>query len=264
MKFSVANDAKPQLKLLITATIISIALWVISTFVFSWANYLVYPLQLFATFVHEGSHVLATVLTGNQVESLTVSPDTSGVVWSKSSGWLSQLLISSAGYLGTTAFGTLLLVWMRYGYSSKIGLYAASGFVGLMTIVFGLISPVWNVFSTKATVGSVAFTVISGAILTAGLFAIAKYASQKWVDFAMSFLAVQCLLNAIFSLKTLLVISATSGAESDAANMEKATGIPSIVWVLIWIGISVLMISVGLRIYAVSQKSTNSELPFED
>jgi Peptidase M50B-like len=264
MKFSVANDAKPQLKLLITATIISIALWVLSTFVFSWASYLVYPLQLFATFVHEGSHVLAAVLTGSHVDSLTVSPDTSGVVWSAANGWFSSLLISSAGYLGTTAFGTLLLIWMRFGYSSKIGLYAASGFVGLMTIVFGLISPVWNVFSTKATLGSIAFTVISGAVLTAGLFAIAKYASQKWVNFALSFLAVQCLLNAIFSLKDLFFISTMTDAQSDAANMASATGLPSIVWVLIWIGISVLMISVGLRIYAVSQKSNNSELPFED
>ena len=264
MKFSVANDAKPQLKLLITATIISIALWVISTFVFSWASYLVYPLQLFATFVHEGSHVLAALITGSHVDSLTVSPDTSGVVWSAASGWFSSLLISSAGYLGTTAFGTLLLVWMRFGYSSKIGLYAASGFVGLMTIIFGLISPIWNVFSTKATLGSIAFTVISGAVLTVGLFAIAKYASQKWIDFALSFLAVQCLLNAIFSLKDLFFISTTTDAQTDALNMANATGLPSIVWVLIWIGISVLMISVGLRIYAVSQKSTNTELPFED
>ena len=264
MKFSVANDAKPQLKLLITATIISIALWVISTFVFSWVSYLVYPLQLFATFVHEGSHVLAALITGSHVDSLTVSPDTSGVVWSAASGWFSSLLISSAGYLGTTAFGTLLLVWMRFGYSSKIGLYFASGFVGLMTIVFGLIAPILNVFSTKATFGSIAFTVISGVVLTGGLFAIAKYASQKWVNFALSFLAVQCLLNAIFSLKDLFFISTMTDAQTDALNMANATGLPSIVWVLIWIGISVLMISVGLRIYAVSQKSTNTELPFED
>jgi Peptidase M50B-like len=264
MKFSVADDARPQLKLLITATIISIALWAISTFVFSWASYLVYPLQLFATFVHEGSHVLAAVLTGSHVESLTVSPDASGVVWSAPSGWFSSLLISSAGYLGTTAFGTLLLVWMRYGFSSRIGLYASSVFVGIMTLVFGLITPIWNVFSTKATLGSVAFTVISGAILAAGLFAIAKYATMKWVNFALSFLAVQCLLNAIFSLKDLFFISTMSDAQTDAANMATATGIPSIMWVFIWIGISILMISIGLRLYAVSQKSANTELPFED
>lgn len=264
MKYSVADDAKPQLKLLIIATIVSVALWAISTFVFQWATYLVYPLQLFATFVHEGSHVLAAVLTGSHVESLTVSPDTSGVVWSAPSGWLSSLLISSAGYLGTTAFGTLLLVWMRYGFSSRIGLYTSSAFVGIMTLVFGLMFPIMNVFSTKATIGSVAFTVVSGAVLAGGLFAIANYATIKWVDFALSFLAVQCLLNAIFSLKTLFLISATSDAHSDAVNMAQATGLPSIVWVFIWIGISILMISVGLRLYAVSRKSTNTELPFED
>jgi hypothetical protein len=264
MKFSVANDARPQLKLLLTATAISVALWIVSAFIFSWASYLVYPLQLFATFVHEGSHVLAAIITGSHVQSLTVSPDTSGVVWSAPSGWLSSLLISSAGYLGTTAFGTLLLVWMRFGYSSRIGLYASSAFVGVMTLVFGLMFPIWNIFSTKATLGSVAFTVVSGAVLTAGLFAIAKYASQKWVNFALSFLAVQCLLNAIFSLKDLFFISTMTDAQSDAANMAAATGLPSIVWVLIWIAVSVLMISIGLRIYVISQKTTNTELPFED
>lgn len=264
MKFRVADNARPQVKLLVTAMAISIGLWMISSFIFSGASYLVYPLQLFATFVHEGSHVLAALITGSHIDSLTVSPDTSGVVWSAPSGWLSALLISSAGYLGTTAFGTLLLVWMRFGYSSKLALYISSGFVGVMTLIFGLISPLWNVFSTKATFGSIAFTVISGAILTAGLFAIARYASLKWINFALSFLAVQCLLNAVFSLKDLFLISTRTDAQSDAANMYAATGIPSILWVFIWIGISIVMIGIGLRIYAVTQKSSNNDLPFED
>jgi hypothetical protein len=254
MNYQIAEDAKPQLGLLLWATVASIALAAISWF-FPILNWIVYPLQLFATFVHEGSHVLASVLTGSQVMSLTVSPDTSGVVWSAANGWLASLFISSAGYLGTTAFGTLLLVWMRYGFSSKIGLYFASGFIGLMTLVFGLIFPVLNVFSANVTFGSVIFTVFSGAILTAALFAIARYASLKWANFAFAFLGVQCLLNAFFSLKDLFLISATTDAHSDAVNMANATGIPSIMWVFIWIGVSVLMISLGLRIYAVSQRA---------
>lgn len=258
MNLSVANDARPQFKLLLAATFISIALFLIAWF-FPLANYLVYPLQLFATFVHEGSHVLAAVLTGSHVTSLTVSPDTSGVVWSAPSSWMASLLISSAGYLGTTAFGTMLLVWMRYGFSSRIGLYIASGLVGLMTIVFGLVFPIMNVFSANVTIGSVFFTVLSGAVLAGGLFALAKYADIKWANFGLAFLSVQCLLNAFFSLKDLFLISATTTAQSDAANMATATGIPSIMWVLIWIGISILMISIGLRIYAVTQKSVSTE-----
>lgn len=254
MNYQIATDAKPQLSLLLWATLASVGLWIISLFV-PFTSYLVYPLQLFATFVHEGSHVLAAVLTGSQVLSLTVSPDTSGVVWSAANGWLAQLLISSAGYLGTTAFGTLLLVWMRYGLSSRIGLYVSAGFVGIMTLVFGLIFPIWNVFSANVSIGSVAFTVLSGAALTAGLFAIAKYATEKWANFSLAFLSVQCLLNAVFSLKTLFFVSTMTDAQSDALNMANATGIPSILWVLIWIGISVVMIGVGLRIYVITQKA---------
>lgn len=262
-KYKVAEDVKPQVKLLIVATVISILIWAASWY-FPLANYLVYPLQLFATFVHEGSHVLATVMTGGSVQSLTVSPDTSGVVWSLTNSWLSLLIVSSAGYLGTTLFGILLLIWFRFNYSSRNALYFASGFVGVMTVVFGLLAPIWNILSAKVGVLDVAFTVVSGTVLTGGLFAIAKYASMKWVNFSLSFLAVQCLLNAVFSLKDLFLISATTDAQSDAANMAAATGIPSIAWVLIWIFASVIMISVGLRLYAVSQQSKQHDLPFED
>ncbi len=262
MKYKLADDARPQVKLLLVATLISIGIWLASWY-FPFASYMVYPLQLFATFVHEGSHVLATLMTGGSVQSLTVSPDTSGVVWSVTNSWLSQLIVSSAGYVGTTAFGIALLIWFRYNYSSRNALYFTSAFVGIMTVVFGLLAPMWNVFNASVSFGSVAFTVVSGAVLTGALFAIAKYAEMKWVNFSLAFLAVQCLLNAIFSLKTLFVVSALSDAQSDAANMAQATGIPGIAWVLIWIGISVVMISVGLRLYAVSQKG-NHDLPFED
>lgn len=264
MRYKIAEDSRPQLTLLIVATLVSIGLWLISKYFFPSLNYLVYPLQLFATFVHEGSHVLATVLTGNSVQSLTVSPDTSGVVWSESSGWFSQLLISSAGYIGTTAFGTALLVWMRYNFSSRNALYFSSAFVGIMTVLFGLLMPLWNVFSLQVTFASIVFTVISGAALTGGLFALARYGTEKWINFGLAFLAVQCLLNSIFSLINLFFITAMTDGHSDAMNMAKFTGVPSIVWVFLWMGISILMISIGLRLYAVSRKAKQHDLPFED
>lgn len=264
MKYKVAEDTRPQLTLLLIATALSIALWLVSRYFFPSLAYLVYPLQLFATFIHEGSHVLASLVTGGSVESLTVSWDTSGEVYSVPSGFFGQILTSSAGYLGTTAFGTLLLVWMRYNFSSRKALYVSSAFVGAMTIFFGLLAPMWNVLSTKVTFGSVIFTVVSGAVLTAALFAVARFASLKWVNFALAFLAVQSLLNAVFSLVDLFFISATSSQPTDALNMANATGLPAIVWVLLWIGISILMISIGLRLYAVSQKTKQHDLPFED
>lgn len=262
MKYKVAEDAKPQLILLLVATVITIALWFIP-----FAEYLVYPIRLFVTFIHEGSHALASVLTGSSVSSLTISPDGSGAVYALPSGFFAALLISSAGYLGTTAYGTLLLVLLRRAYSARIVLAASAGFVGIMTVLFGLLAPALNVFSAPVGFRSVAFTVASGALLTVGLLAIAKYASQKIAHFALSFLAVQCLLNAFLDLKTLLFANAPfagSDIHTDAANMAQITGLPGFAWVLIWIGISVLMISIGLRFYAYNQKSKQQDLPFVD
>lgn len=262
MKYSVAEDARPQIYLLVVATLISIGLWLLSAYL-PLVGYISYPLRLFATFVHEGSHALTTVLTGNTVQSLSVAADGSGVVWSQSSGWFSQLLISSAGYVGTTTFGAALLIWIRRGYSSRVALMVSAGFVGIMTVIFGILAPFWN-FLANVTFGSVVFTVFSGTVLTLGLVAVARYTSLKWANFAVAFIAVQCLLNAVFDLLNLLFISATTNAQSDAANMAAASGIPSIIWVFIWMGISILMISIGLRVYAVSKKPAASDSVFEN
>jgi len=261
MQYRIAKDAEPQFTLLLIATIVSVLLWVASWYI-PLVGYVVYPLRLFATFIHEGGHALATILTGNSVQSLTVSPDGSGEVYSLGSGLLSGLLISSAGYLGTTVFGAGLLAWIRYGFSSRIALYVSAGFVAVMTVIFGFLAPVWNLFATS-TVGGLFFTIISGAFLAAALAAIAKFASLKWANFALAFVAVQCLLNAVFDLLNVFFISATTTMHSDAANMAAATGIPGFVWVLVWMVVSIVMISIGLRVYAVS-KNRSSESVFED
>jgi hypothetical protein len=97
---------------------------------------------------------------------------------------------------------------------------------------------------------SIAFTVLSGVVLAAGLAAIARFAPLKWVNFALAFISVQCILNAFFSLRDLFVISATTTQGTDAANMAAATGIPSLIWVFLWIVVSLVMLTIGLRLYS--------------
>ena len=262
MRYRLADDARPQMTLLLAATVLTIALWFIP-----YADYLVYPIRLFVTFIHEGSHALIGLLTGGSVHSLTIGADGSGAVYSVPSGWFGAVLTSSAGYLGTTAFGVLLLFLIRRAVSANRILLASGAFVGLMTLIFGVISPIFNVFSLQVGFSNLLFTALAGAILTAGLVGLGKYASVKTANFAVAFLAVQCLLNSLADLKTLFFINAPFvGSEigNDAANMANATGLPAFAWVVIWIGISMLMISIGLRLYAVSQKSKQNDLPFAD
>ena len=71
MKYMLAEDAKPQVILLIAAAVLSVALFVISWYV-PLVGYIVYPLQLFATFIHEGSHALVAFITAASIY-LTIS-----------------------------------------------------------------------------------------------------------------------------------------------------------------------------------------------
>lgn len=262
MRYKLADDAKPQVLLLLIATLITIALWFIP-----FAGILVYPIRLFVTFIHEGGHALIGLLTGGSVQSLTVASDGSGLTYIVPSGWFASLLFSSAGYLGTTFFGVLMLGLIRFDVSAKKILLGCGVLIGALTLVFGFISPLFNFLSLQVGYSSVLFTIVTGALLTAALIVLAKYSSIRVANFAVAFLAIQCLLNSLSDLKTLLFINSPfSGSDimNDAGNMANATGLPGIVWVFIWIGISLVMISVGLRLYAVGKAKAAGESLFED
>jgi hypothetical protein len=263
MRYKLAQDAKPQVWLLLIATVITIALWLVP-----YADLLVYPIRLFVTFIHESSHALVAVVTGGSVQSLTISADTSGLTYSAPSGFLGAVLTSSAGYLGTTIAGVLMLYLIRKRFSPNKILTAEGIFVAAMLVVFTVVSPIFNFLSLQVAFSSLVFTLAAGGVLAAALIGLGLYATPRVANFAVAFLAVQFLLNAVTDQMALFMINAPfvgSEIANDASNMSAATHIPGFFWVLIWIGISLLMISLGLRLYAVNQsRTTGSETVFED
>ena len=249
LRYRLADDARPHAKTLLLATLLTVALWFIP-----FADVLTYPFRLFVTFIHEGGHALASIITGNGVEFLHVHTDGSGLMRSQTQGGLlAQTFISSAGYLGSTLYGALLLFLIRRAVAARIVLLASAGFILTMTIGYGLWSP---------------FTLASGVLLALGLIAAAKFLRPRAATFLMSFLAVQCVLNALFDLKTLFYLSSPFGNEvqTDAANMAAATGIPAFVWSFIWIAVALLILSLAMRTYTTVRRASDSQpdLPFED
>ncbi|HEX8499932.1 MAG TPA: M50 family metallopeptidase, partial [Pyrinomonadaceae bacterium] len=124
MNFKIAHDARPQVTTLLMATALSVLLWYLP-----YAEFLTYPFRIFVTFIHEGGHALAALLTGNSVRSLSVSADGSGLVYSAGGGTFSRLLVSSAGYLGAMSFGALLLWLVRVRVKGRAVLAASGGLV---------------------------------------------------------------------------------------------------------------------------------------
>jgi hypothetical protein len=257
MNFRIANDARPQVKALLVAAALSLALWFIP---YAWI--LSYPFQLFVTFIHEGGHALAAVLTGNSVRSLSVSLDTSGLTETllpQGGGFFSRMLISSAGYVGAIAFGALLLWLVRKRVKARFVLVGSAVLIAGLTGVFGFLVPLTN-FSFSP------FTVVSGALITVGLLAASKYLGPSARNFLVSFLAVQCVLDALFNLRDLFYLSVATDAPTDAKNMEVLTGIPSIFWALFWAVVGFVIVTLALRAYAVGKDTSASQpdLPFED
>ena len=258
MRLRLSNDARPQAMTLLIAATISVVLWFIP-----YAEFLTYPFRIFVTFIHEGGHALAALLTGNSVASLSVAANTSGETYSTQGGIFSQIFISSAGYLGSMAFGALLLVLIRKAVAARIVLLSCAVYIFALTMIYGLIKPI---FWVQAWSG-IPFTLLAGMIISVGLILIARFASAKVATFFVSFLAVQCVLNALYDLKILFDLSSPFGeaGHTDAANMQMATHIPAIFWTVLWIALALGILWFAMRLYVAGRdQSYQPDLPFEE
>ncbi len=258
MRLRLSQDARPQAMTLLIAATISVVLSFIP-----FAEFLTYPFRIFVTFIHEGGHALAALLTGNSVASLSVATNASGETYTTQGGLISQVFISSAGYIGSMAFGALLLILIRKAVAARIVLLSCGILIFALTMIYGLIKPI---FWMTAWSG-IPFTLLAGLFISASLILIARFASARVATFFVSFLAVQSVLNALFDLKTVFFLSAPFGPSvpTDAMNMARATGIPAIMWTVIWIALALGILWFAMRLYVAGRdKSYQPDLPFED
>jgi hypothetical protein len=248
MRFRISEDARPQIRALLAAAVISIILWFIP-----FAELLTYPFRVFVTFIHEGGHAIAALSTGNSVGSLSVAMNASGETYTTKGGLFSQMFVASAGYIASMVFGAFLLVLIRKSVKARIVLLGSAGLVFALTLVFGLLMPI----TTGGAFSGIPFTFLAGTLLSIGLIALAKFASRKVATFFVTFLAVQCVLNALLDLKTVFFLSSPFGpaVSTDAVNMATATGIPAIFWVILWMAIALLILGFAMRIFVVRHDS---------
>jgi hypothetical protein len=251
MKYQISNDARPQAMTLLLAAVLSIALWFIP-----FAEILSYPFRIFVTFIHEGGHALAALATGNSVQSLSVAMNGSGETYTTQGGIISQMIVSSAGYIAAMTYGALLLVLIRRSVAARLVLVGSSLLVFSLTTIFGVIKPIMA--GTWGSLSGLPFTLVAGVLISAGLFAVARFASARVATFLVSFLAVQCVLNALLDLKTVFFLSSPFAATvpTDALNMANATGIPALFWSVLWIAASVMILAIAVRQYVGSRRSS--------
>lgn len=195
-----------------------------------YAQFLTYPVRLFVTFIHEGGHALAGLITGGSVLGLGVSPDASGVTLVR--GGFGPL-VNAAGYLGATLYGAVMLALLRRGVPAKRLLWAMAA-----SVAFTLPLSLLGLVSTPGAF----FALVTGGPLFLMLAFFAAKLDKTVQATLVGFLGVQCVMNAFYDLRTLFLLSANTNVHTDAMNMQLATLIPAVVWASVWMVTAVVIL----------------------
>jgi hypothetical protein len=196
---------------------------------FFWDSALVYPLRIFVVFLHEISHGIAAALTGGRIVAIGLTFDEGGVCITDGG---SRFLILNAGYLGSLFWGALFLVLSARTRASR----EITGFVGAFVLVVTLLY-------VRSWFGF-AYGLLAGAAL---VWAAVKLPRDVVDDLLQTIGVVSC-LYAVWDVGSDVVSRDVPG--SDASALGLLTGIPGVLWGIAWIALSLVVVSLALRLVA--------------
>ena len=183
-----------------------------------WSSPALVPVKLLVVMMHESGHALAALLVGGHVQRVVISSDQSGYCLSAvPPGFLDAVVVYSSGYLGSAVAGAALLFLGFRFRLHRFVVYAFSAWLVVMAIFF------------SGSTFTFAFCVVWAAFLVIA----ARKLKDSAVEWLVLFLAAFTGLYAVFDLRDDLWNSAVR-AHSDAALLASLTGIPSILWAVLW------------------------------
>jgi hypothetical protein len=190
------------------------------------------------TMVHEFSHAVVTLLLSGQVLRIELHADHSGVTYSRlASGW-SQVPVSLAGYIGASLF-SMLLFYLYYRGRLKLGLALVS--------IIALLSLILYVHSGYGFVWLIVF-----AALNSLAWRFANGVVQRIYYLLLAFLSLEESAVGPFSL-VLYALQDASRA-GDATGLAQATGMPALLWALLFVVVSLSCATRALAYFFKPQK----------
>lgn len=194
---------------------------------FLWDTPVVYPLKIFVVMLHEISHGIASVATGGTIERIVLDPAEGGACYC---GGGNAFLTLSAGYLGSLLWGVMLLSAAGASrISNRFLIFAVGVLVVALTALY-----VRNGFGLLFGLGFGTALLIAGRKLGPG-------ASRV----VLTTLGLTSCLYAILDIKS--DVLDRPHLQSDAAMLAEMTGISTVTWGVIWIGIAVLVSALFFR-----------------
>jgi len=191
-----------------------------------WDQWPMRPLRLLVVFLHELSHGLMAVATGGRVIGIEITPYEAGHALTEGGH---VFLITSAGYLGSVVWGALIL-WLA-GKTTRPAWVTAA--LGALLIVLA----VWWV--RPALSFAMPWSIATGVALIALAYRFPRI-GHRWM---LWFIGLTSCFYALFDIRD--DILRQPGMYSDAYWLAQMTGIPSIVWGLLWFVIA-LIVTAGM------------------
>jgi len=213
-KFKLNKKQKNQLEYAI------VLIFLLLSFFF-WNSYAIYPIKFFVVLTHEISHGLAAILTGGQVDSLSITSSLGGI-----SGTIggNRFIIASAGYLGSLLFGVGLFI---SGYNDK--------FRRVLSILISIILILFAANFMHGYLGKIA-SVLFAAIL----ILIPIYFSQTINSIIFKLLGLISMFYVAIDIKEDILTNVYR--QSDAQNIAVLSSVSATVWGFLWLTISLITI----------------------
>lgn len=185
-----------------------------------WGWKLLYPIRIFVTFLHEFGHAAGAVITGGEVVSVAIRPNSAGVTATIDG---SRAVILMGGYIGSALFGNILFYigarkesWVK---PALIVIIAAMALTGIIWY--------WTLFTTFIL-----------CVFSVGLF-LAGFKTK----FGREILMFLGLISVIY-----IIQDTASGPSSDLrAFEEELRFFPAKLWMFIWLAVALGILALNLR-----------------
>ena len=199
-----------------------------------WHTWPLYPFKLLVVLMHESGHAAATLLTGGSVKQIVVDPREGGYTLSLiPPGLWGQIVVSSAGYLGSTISGCVLLMLAARSRTGRWPLVA-------LAVWTALVAALW-------VRDSFTLLFVAGASLVLAL--VARFGPSLLRRGLLVFLGTFSVSYALYDIRDdLLHFGSRGTVQSDADALAQATLVPAIAWGVAWGLLSILLVALTLRL----------------
>ena len=190
-------------------------------------------LRIVNTLIHESGHAFVALLSSGEVYEVQLFSDRSGTATTKTQGKFKRFLVAIAGYPFGSAFAWLMFYFISINKIDVV-LYvlACVAMVNLALMVRNTFGIFWLI----------AFIALLLILVLFGNEPV-KYYFTVWLAGIMLF-------EAFYSAIELLIIaSKKTKAAGDAYNLQLFTGIPALIWAVLFVGQAGFFIYLSVKLF---------------